>query len=263
MSPVQPIRPAATVILVRDAEPVGGPDTRPGGAPGRAFEVFMLRRTQAAAFAGGMFVFPGGRVDGDDHLHAYDHWRVGPDAGQAPQQRALGSEWRGFWIAAIRESFEEAGLLLAYGEDGALLSYDDPDAHRRFDAYRKPVHAGEISLMDVCQREGLKLAADRLHFYNRFVTPPGRPRRFDTRFFVAEAPPGQAGRHDRYETVDSAWISPAEALTRNDRGEFDLMRVTRVQLEELAGYPDKDDVLAAARQRSAFPVFRPRLPAAN
>ena len=80
------------------------------------------------------------------------------------------------------------------------------------------------------------LAIDRMHFLNRWITPEGRPRRFDTRFFIAEAPAKQHGRHDEYETVDSLWISPAEALTRNDRGEFGLMSVTRRQLETLADF---------------------------
>ncbi|MEZ5558977.1 MAG: hypothetical protein R3E86_10630 [Pseudomonadales bacterium] len=246
MSKIQPIRPAATVILVRDADP--------------GYEIFMLRRTSQAAFAGGMYVFPGGRVDSDDHLHRYDELRVGPDERQAPQQRALGFEWRGFWIAGIRESFEEAGLLLAYDERGALLEYRDPATRARFESYRSPLHAGALSLEDICRREGLRLAVDRIHFFNRFVTPFGRPRRFDTRFFIAEAPAGQTGTHDDKETVDSVWISPTEALARNDAREFDLMRVTRMQLETLAQYESKGALLEMAAGRSEFPVFRPQVP---
>ena len=128
--PVQPIRPAASVILVRDTDP--------------GFEILMLRRTADAAFAGGMHVFPGGRVDGDDHLHVFDALRKGPDAAQAPQQHALGAEWRGFWIAGIRESFEEAGVLLAYDRDGALLDLRDDGVRARFDDYRHALHRGEV-----------------------------------------------------------------------------------------------------------------------
>jgi 8-oxo-dGTP pyrophosphatase MutT (NUDIX family) len=246
MNPVQPIRPAATVILVRDADD--------------GYEIFMLRRTSQAAFAGGMFVFPGGRVDGDDHLHSYDAWRSGPAECQLPQQQALGAEWRGYWIAGIRESFEEAGLLLAYDHSGCLLSYSTPEERERFERYRHPLHAGAITLQDICATENLRLAVDRIHFYNRFITPLGRPRRFDTRFFVAEAPPGQTGRHDARETVDSIWINPAEALARNDAKEFDLMRVTRIQLEDLSRYSSKQQLLDAAAERREFPVFRPHVP---
>lgn len=219
----------------------------------------MLRRTSRAAFAGGMYVFPGGQVDSDDHLHVYDTVREGPSEQQAPQRRALGYEWRGYWIAGIRETFEEAGLMLAYTTDGELLAYDD-DNRERFDAYRKPLHSGELTLLDICAQEDLRLAVDHIHFVNRFVTPLGRPRRFDTRFFLAEAPPGQAGAHDEKETVDSIWISPAEALERNDAGAFDLMRVTRVQLETLAEQETHADLLGWARNNDVFPIFRPALP---
>jgi 8-oxo-dGTP pyrophosphatase MutT (NUDIX family) len=248
MTEVQPIRPAATVIIARAAR---------DGADG--FEIFMLRRTSRAAFAGGMYVFPGGRVDPDDHLHAYDVVREGPSAAQAPQQAALGDEWRGYWVAGIRETFEEAGLLLAYASDGDLLAYDAA-SRSRFEGYRRPLHDGTLSLLEICHREQLKLAVDHIHFVNRFITPFGRPRRFDTRFFLAEAPPGQRGIHDEKETVDSIWLSPAEAIARNDAGNFDLMRVTRMQLETLAGFSSHADLMRWVREDRDFPTFRPPVP---
>ncbi len=247
--PIQPIRPAASVILARDTDP--------------GFEILMLRRTARAAFAGGMYVFPGGRVDGDDHLHVYDAIRRGPDYRQAPQQRALGMEWRGFWIAGIRESFEEAGVLLAYHRDGALLDLHDDAVGRRFDAYRHALHEGNVSLHEICTAEGLILAIDRMHFLNRWITPEGRPRRFDTRFFIAEAPAKQRGRHDEYETVDSLWVSPADALTRNDRGEFGLMSVTRRQLETLAAFGTMQALHDLMQTEREFPTYRPVLSAAQ
>lgn len=242
---VQPIRPAATVILIREA-PV-------------SFEIFMLKRTSRASFASGMFVFPGGKVDGDDHLHKYDAHRYGPTDAQSQQVSALGDEWRGYWIAAIRETFEEAGLMLAY-RGGELLAYDDEPLRDRFDAYRGPLHSGELSLLDICHREDLQLAVDQVHFYNRFVTPLGRPRRFDTRFFIAAAPEAQRGRHDEKETVDSIWITPGEALARNRAKEFDLMNVTRMQLEWLDAHGNKQAVLDMALSRREFPIRRPVLP---
>lgn len=244
--PIQPIRPAATVIIVREADV--------------DFEIFMLRRTSKAAFAGGMYVFPGGKVDPDDHLHRYDALRVGPSDAQATQREALGFEWRGYWIAGIRETFEEAGLLLAYDSAGQLVDYDDEALSERLAADRGPLHAGTISLADICEREGLRLAVDHIHFYNRFVTPFGRPRRFDTRFFIAAAPNSQTGKHDSFETVDSVWISPSEALRQSTAGEFDLMRVTEMQLKALAQYDSRQALLDALRGARDFPVGRPTLP---
>ena len=219
----------------------------------------MLKRTSRASFAGGMFVFPGGRVDGDDHLHKYDLVRTGPGKRQAAQAEALGAEWRGYWIAGIRECFEEAGLLLAY-RGGALLSYANAEERQRFASYRQPLHGRALRLFDICQREGLKLAVDRIHFHSRFITPLGRPRRFDTRFFIAAAPEGQRGRHDEHETVDSVWVAPDEALRRHRDGAFGLMNVTRVQLERLACHRSAEAAIAAAADNRHFPVHRPVLP---
>ena len=222
----------------------------------------MLKRTSSASFASGMYVFPGGRVDSDDHLHKYDAFRHGPTDAQQYQVHALGDEWRGFWIAAIRETFEEAGLLLAY-RDGKMISFADETVHARFDAYRGPLHAGELSLLELCEQEQLQLAVDQVHYYNRFVTPLGRPRRFDTRFFIASAPESQRGQHDAKETVDSIWITPQEALERHARDEFGLMNVTRMQLEVLAGYANKQAVLDMSAAVRDISIRRPVLPVSN
>ena len=244
--PLQPIRPAATVILVRESEP--------------SFQIFMLKRTSNATFASGMFVFPGGRVDGDDHLHRYDQYRVGPSVAQAPQVEALGYEWRGYWIAALRETFEEAGLMLAYDVSGEMVSLLSDADYDRFQTYREPLHQQKLSLLEICQRENLKLAVDRVHFYNRFITPLGPQRRFDTRFFIASAPEEQRGRHDEIETVESIWITPQEALELHEQKEFGLMNVTRIQLEKLALFPDKHSLIAMAENQRHFLIRRPNLP---
>jgi 8-oxo-dGTP pyrophosphatase MutT (NUDIX family) len=244
---VQPIRPAATVILIRDV-PDGG-----------QHEIFMLRRTSQAAFAGGMYVFPGGRVDGDDHLHSYDAWRTGPTERQAAQQAALGAEWRGYWIAGIRETFEEAGLLLAYHENGVMVGYDESSSDR-FDHYRHDVHSGAITLAEICATEKLSLAVDHIHFFNRWITPLGRPRRFDTRFFIAEAPPAQTGQHDDKETVDSVWITPHRALERHAADDFGLMGVTLRQLQTLNEYRSVADVREMLETLETHEIFRPVLP---
>ncbi|MCC5887396.1 MAG: NUDIX domain-containing protein [Gammaproteobacteria bacterium] len=248
-SPVQPIRPAATVIIARDAD---------SGAGG--IEIFMLRRTSQAAFAGGMYVFPGGKVESDDHLHVLDPWRRGPTEGQQRQVAALGNEWRGYWIAAIRETFEEAGLLLAYTEDGQMLDWRDRATEARFRAYRNALNRGELDLLDLCREEGLRLACDHVHFFNRWVTPLGRPRRFDTRFFIAEAPWGQNGVHDTTETVHSVWVSPKVALAEHAAGAFGLMGVTQRQLASLEGFGSVAELHQWALAQERFPTFRPVLP---
>lgn len=243
---VQPIRPAATVIIARDGN--------------RELELFMLRRTNQAAFAGGMYVFPGGKVESDDHLHSLDPWRAGPTEAQANQLAALGNEWRGFWIAAIRETFEESGLLLAYDQQGQLVTWDDPDTAARFHAYRDQIYRSEIDLQTLCEREQLRLACDHVHFFNRWVTPVGRPRRFDTRFFIAEAPVGQDGLHDENETVHSTWISPSEAIERYEADDFGLMRVTAQQLKDLQQFSSVAELHHWSLQRDRFPIYRPVLP---
>ena len=147
--------------------------------------------------------------------------------------------------------------MLAYDQSGEIVSLKESGVERRFASYRQPLHDGKISLLDVCEAEELKLAVDQIHFYNRFITPIGRPRRFDTRFFIAAAPEAQRGIHDEQETVDSIWITPTEALRRNDVKDFDLMTVTRIQLEWLTKYINKAGVLDAASNQKEFLVRRP------
>ncbi len=241
----QPIRPAATVIIVRNASP--------------QYEIFMLRRTHQAAFAGGMYVFPGGRVDDEDHSPVYDDFHTGPDAKQSKQREALGDSWQAYWIAGIRETFEESGLMLAYDDSNSILSYDE-ESWVKFRDYRKLLTAGELSLADICQKENLKLAIDLIHFYNRWITPEGRPRRFDTRFFITQAPAKQAGEHDGTETVDSLWISPSKALELHARDKFGMMAVTARQLTAFSEYNTADDFIQMARDNTEFPTYHPTLP---
>lgn len=247
--PVQPIRPAATVIIARDTD-----------SSVHGIEIFMLRRSSQSAFAGGMYVFPGGRVEGDDHLHALDPFRRGPTEAQQRQVAALGNEWRGYWIAAIRETFEESGLLLAYTEDGNMLDWSDAATEARFRGHRDAINRGELDLLDLCRKEGLQLACDHLHFFNRWVTPLGRPRRFDTRFFIAEAPRAQKGIHDTTETVHSVWVSPQQALAEHAAGSFGLMGVTQKQLAALEGFDSVGALHQWALAQESFPTVRPVLP---
>ena len=238
----QPIRPAATVIVVRDAEP--------------QYEIFMLRRTNQAAFAGGMYVFPGGRVDEYDHSQLYAGHHLEPGEHQSGQRQALGINWRAYWIAGIRETFEEAGILLAYDNNGRIFEFNASN-QSRFDRYRQQIHDNEITLVDICEEENLTLAIDLIHFYNRWVTPVGRPRRFDTRFFITATPEAQSGLHDGKETIDSCWISPKKALQLHENNEFGMMRVTAMQLREFENYKTAAEFLDMAASNTAFPTNNP------
>lgn len=233
------VRPAATVMLVRD------------GADG--LEVFMVRRNPRSEFVAGAFVFPGGAVDDhDSHPSVPDHCTDPSDA-RASHALGLPNGGLAYWVAAIRETFEECGLLLAYGPDGRLVRFDDPAVEQRFGEHRRRVDAGELSLVELCRAEGLTLASDALHYFSHWVTPVGPSRRYDTRFFVARAPEAQVGLHDDRETVASMWVRPADALARAEAGEVDIIFPTARNLEALTRFTTADEVLTAAQAHRGGP----------
>lgn len=242
-----PVRDAATVMLVRDA------------TDGDGIEVFMLRRNLQSDFVGGAYVFPGGAVD--DHDRHDDLDAVCEGRSDADASRRLGIDRGGlaFWVAAIRECFEEAGVLLAYDASGALVRFDDPDTDQRFRLHRKAVDVGERRLIEICQEEGLRLAVDSMYYFSHWITPEGAPRRYDTRFFVARAPEGQEPLHDDREVIANLWIRPAEALARFEAGEFDLIFPTMRSLMSLARFESCDDLIAAAAATDEVPAILPRI----
>lgn len=219
-----PVRDAATVILLRP-----GP------------EVYLLRRRSTMAFAAGAHVFPGGAVDPWDT--APDIGWAGPDA--AAWARTLGVAEplaRGLVCAAVRETFEESGVLLA-GPDEHTVVADTAGLEEE----RLALIDRRLSFAEFLAGHGLVLRSDLLRFWSRWITPPGRPRRYDTRFFVAALPPGQRPRDVGGEADQAVWLAPAEALRRHERGEIALMRPTRHNLGEIAEYGDVAAVLAAVR----------------
>ena len=236
-----PLRPAATVMLVRD-HAVNG------------LEVFMLQRTMKAAFAKGMYVFPGGRVDDVDDASELE--AICDRFTDAHASGLLGVPRGGlaYWIAAIRECFEEAGVLLARRADEQdALRFDDPTVESRFVELRRAVNDGELGFIDMCMKENLRLTTDAMHYVSHWITPIGEVRRFDTRFFIAPAPPAQAPLHDDRETIDSLWVSPREALDRCERGELAMIPPTISNLEFLLPHWTTAEALAAA-QRVGTPV---------
>ncbi len=209
-------------------------------------EVFMLRRTLAAEFMGGAYVFPGGAVDAGDRTPELLGRCHGRDDSTASTQLGLHAGGLGFWVAAIREAFEEAGVLLARSvATGRPVDLDEPEAAARFENARRAVGRGELPFVDVVGSEDLLLDTGALHLFSHWVTPPGGPRRYDTWFFVAAAPDGHAYLHDDSETVASVWIRPDDALIGAERGELEIIFPTMRNLEQLARFPTARELLEA------------------
>ena len=242
-----PVKPAATVLLVRDAD-AGG------------VEVFMLRRTFNAAFASGMFVFPGGKVDDVDGVDEIAELCDGLTDTHASALLGIANGGLAYWVACIRECFEEAGVLLARHEStGDVVRFDDDVTAQRFEVERENIHDGSVALLDLCKREGLRLTTDDIHYVSHWITPMGEKRRFDTRFFIARAPQAQEPLHDDGETIESFWISPQEAIERAHEKDLMLMPPTKANIEFLLPYKTADEVLAAAAQVGTPQTILPKL----
>ncbi|MFT7647297.1 MAG: 8-oxo-dGTP pyrophosphatase MutT (NUDIX family) [Candidatus Poriferisodalaceae bacterium] len=220
MAPTPSVRDAATVMLVRD------------GTDG--LEVFMLKRSARSEFVPSTFVFPGGAVDDVDRSDpGLPAVCMGLDDEAASQMLNVDRGGLAYWVAAIRECFEEAGVLLA-NDDSGSVSMSDDEIHERFEGYRSRVYSGEQRLADVVATEGLRLDLDDLRYVSHWITPIGPPKRFDTRFFLAIMPENQRPVHDGGETVESVWIRPSEALRLAEVGEFSMILPTIANLEPLA-----------------------------
>jgi len=237
-----PLRDAATVMLLRD------------GSDG--VEVCMLQRNLKSDFVGGAYVFPGGGVDPEDAEPDLEEIFVGRT--DADASRLVGVERAGlaFWVAAIRESFEEAGVLLAVDDDGRVVSFSDDRVAARFETHRADVDQGRRRLAAVCLEEGLRLDVGSIHYFSRWITPLGAPRRYDTRFFVAAAPEEQEALHDDHEVIGTRWLTPAEALADHEAGRITMIFPTVRTMVALSQFETADAVLAhTAAQGAIEPVL--------
>jgi len=245
--PDQPVtvRDAATVMVVRDAE--AGP------------EVFMLRRNLNADFVGGAYVFPGGGVDPSDRLVSLTGLCSGRTDAEASAVLGLERGGLAYWVAAVRECFEEAGVLLARDRNGSVVSFADPETAARFETHRERLNAGATTLVEMCEAEDLVLDVADIHYFAHWITPLGAPRRYDTRFFVAAAPPEQVPLHDNTETIASLWIRPADALARFAAGAYELILPTEKNLEAIGRFATAGGLLAAARAVGEVPAILPRI----
>ena len=243
-------------MLVRDAPEPASENDR--------LEVLMVRRNLHSDFVGGAYVFPGGSVDPADSGAEAEAACVGRTDTEASAVLGLESGGLAYWVAVLRETFEEAGLLLAERPEGPpLLAGDansDPNEESRFANERLAVNAGTRRFLDFCRDEGLRLLVGDVHYFAHWITPQGAPRRFDTRFFVAPAPPGQRAAHDAGETIADTWISPRHALASHRAGEFELIFPTIRNLQAISRFATAGELLdAAAAASAAVPTIEPRV----
>jgi glyoxylase-like metal-dependent hydrolase (beta-lactamase superfamily II)/8-oxo-dGTP pyrophosphatase MutT (NUDIX family) len=219
-----------------------------------SLEVLLLQRAAQSAFLGGAYVFPGGALDPDDASPAWALRVVGLDAALADRRLGVARGGLAYWIAAARECFEEAGLLLAVDRDGDSPSLARLPAIARA---RAALNAGETTFAAVLAEEDLYLPAAALAYFAHWITPPLRTRRFDARFFLAVAPEGQDALHDSVETVHSLWLAPQEALDRAERGDIEMAFATRTMLRVLARFATPDEAMAHARALATVDCIRP------
>jgi len=228
--PVVP-RPAATVMLLRDGD--GGP------------EVLLLRRASSTPFVPGAHVFPGGAVDPGDIAHDDEHDDVVAGRSARDASRLLGVErgGRAFFLTAVRECVEEAGVVLAVDDADRPIDEGHPLLAELADV-RTALEAGTASLADVYRRHRLRVPLDGIAYVARWITPAPSPRRYDARFFAAAMPPGQQARADGWEAVDAGWWRPTAALSDWQASRIDLIEPTIASLELLARFGTVAEAMA-------------------
>ncbi|MBV8977750.1 MAG: NUDIX domain-containing protein [Alphaproteobacteria bacterium] len=212
--------PAATILLLRDG--TGG------------LEVFMVKRHHQVDFVSGALVFPGGKVDATDRETGLAEHLDG--AAEMDEAR------RALCVCAIREAFEESGILLA--REKASGAFVGAERLAELGPYRGALDRHEIGMAEMLGKEGLRLALDQLALFAHWITPANMPKRFDTLFFAAPSPVGHVGRHDGRESVDSLWIAPQQAIA--DRKSWNVVFPTKLNLMKLAESPDVAAAIAKA-----------------
>ncbi len=231
------LRDATTVILLRERE---------------TLETYLMRRASTMAFAAGMHVFPGGRVDEVDLAQDLPWVNRTIDSDRMTASIALA---RGLIVCAVRELFEETGVLLAVDADG-----NTPREDSAWENDRLAINGSSGALGPILRRRGLSLDPELLPLWTHWVTPEIESRRYDVRFFVAAVPPGQQARDVSGEADHVRWMPPADALTAYGQGSLPMLPPTVATLADLTGMPDIKGVMAAAALRDVRPLMpRPRL----
>jgi 8-oxo-dGTP pyrophosphatase MutT (NUDIX family) len=234
----QPVEPrlAATVMLVRDP-----------------FEVYLLRRVASMAFAASMYVFPGGGVDPRDRA-VLPGWSGPSPAEWAARFDQDEATARAIVCAAVREVFEESGVLLAGPDEATMVSdVGGPEEENEWETARVALIAREVGFAEFLAERGLVLRSDLLAPWSRWITPEFEPRRFDTYFFLAALPEGQVTRHVGGEADATAWCAPGDAVD----GRYTMLPPTETTLRELAEWTSLEDAFGAAASKDAATPVRP------
>jgi 8-oxo-dGTP pyrophosphatase MutT (NUDIX family) len=237
-------RPAATLILVRAGNALP--------------EILLLKRMANSRFMPNAHVFAGGAVDAADRSAASYAACAGIDDLGASRRLGLPADGLQYFVAAIRESFEESGLVMAYEAPDRFVDFS-AWTEQSVQALRASVNAGETDLATLCGSHGWRLAADEISYYSHWITPAGLPRRYDTRFFIGRAPPGQrasVANAANGEMSELIWRTAADALSDHKAGRLLLMKATHTLLQEISTFGDMDALFAVARsQRDIRPVM--------
>lgn len=233
---------AATVMLLRTC-----PDKNL-----KDIEILLVLRNRRSHFVPGYHVFPGGGLDSQDYEPGLERFIQGLDRSRAGKilpdmshpEKALGA-----WVAGIRETFEEVGMLIACKKDGTPVSIRTEEDKRRFSRYRKAQNDGEMKFSRMLELENLLLPLNQLHYFSHWITPEPFPMRYDVRFFVAQAPEHQAVMHDGVELTGHFWMRPSEALKLYEQGKLDMVLPQIMTLQDIARFRTIADVLASAKKR--------------
>lgn len=246
--PVEP-KDAATVILMRPAR------------TGSGLEILMVLRHPRNKFVADSYVFPGGALDEEDGDEFFYPLCRGLDpAAAAALMPDMATPGRALaaWIAAVRETFEEVGIMLAYDRKGRMLAFTDDSEVARFREYRRLLNQRTIGLKNILEKEKLTLATDRIFYYSHWITPELSPIRYNVRFFAAVAPEDQVPAHDGVELTGHVWMKPAEALQANREGRFRMVLPTIMTLRELALFESVESVIRSTRNKQ-IPAILTRL----
>ena len=219
-----PIKPAATVILMR--EEIKGD-----------FEIFMVKRSSRSTF-GSLYVFPGGKLDPEDSENDLYPYCEGMNNEEASKQLGIKDNGLSFWIACIRECFEEVGVLLTNPDDSILQDTN------KLTKLRKELNNKEITFKEICVSESLRLRTKNIVPCAHWITPDIETKRFDTRFFLAKVNAKQLASHDGFELTESFWIKPADALAKLKNGEMNMILPTIKNIEKLAEFSSSTEAFS-------------------